>query len=122
MKTLALAFTFLTASAAAYAGDDVFLPVGMSLDEPRERQDVENDRQRPDDQASLTPMEFFYRHSELEAGVMYTDFSSDLQLKSHLGFYVRYVVEILPNISLHMTYRYNEFGNGPTTPTTEDVL
>jgi hypothetical protein len=121
MKTLALAFTFLTTSAAAYAGDEAFLPLAMSLDEPRERQDVENDRQRPDNDSSLTPMEFVYRYSELEAGVMYTDFSSDLQLKSHLGFYVRYGVEILPHISLHLTYRYNEFGNGPTTPTTEDV-
>src|SRR5678816_2253783 len=101
MKTLVLAFTFLTASAAAYAGDDVFLPLGMSLDEPRERQDVENDRQRPDDEASLTPMEFFYRHSELEAGAMYTDFSNDLQLKSHMGFYVRYGVEIAPRVSVN---------------------
>lgn len=122
MKTLALALAFLSASAAAYAGEEGLLPLRMSLDdEPRDRQDVENDRQRPDDTEPLTPMEFIYRWSELEAGVMYTDFSSDLRLKSHMGFYVRYGVEILPHISVHLTYRYNEFGNGPTTPTTEDV-
>jgi len=122
MKYLVLAISFLTVSAAAYAGDGLDLPLRMSLDEePRVRQDVETDRQRPDDTATLTPMEFFYRHSELEAGVMYTDFSNDLALKSHAGFYVRYGVEVLPHISLHMTYRFNEFGNGPTTPTTEDV-
>ncbi len=122
MKYLTLAISFLTASAAAYAGDGVCLPLRMSLDdEPRERQDVEMDRQRPDDGASLTPMEFFYKHSELEAGAMYTDFSSDLALKSHMGFYVRYGVEIMPHVSVHMTYRYNAFGNGPTTSTTEDV-
>jgi hypothetical protein len=122
MKYLVLAISFLTASAAAYAGDGVCLPLRMSLDdETRERQDVENDRQRPDDGASLTPMEFFYKHSELEAGVMYTVFSNDLSLKSHAGIYVRYGVEILPHVSLHMTYRYNQFGNGPTSSNPEDV-
>ncbi len=122
MNHLVLALSFLTASAAAYAGDEVCLPLRMSLDEePRERQDVEMDRQRPDTSDSLTPMEFFYKHSELEAGAMYTVFSNDLALKSHMGFYVRYGVEIMPHVSVHMTYRYNEFGNGPTTPTTEDV-
>jgi hypothetical protein len=122
MKFFALAVAFLTASAAAYADDDVCLPARMSLDdETRERQDVENDRQRPVDGAALTPMEFFYRHSELEAGVMYTMFSNDLSLKSHMGFYVRYGVEIMPHVDVHVTYRYNAFGNGPTTPTTEDV-
>lgn len=122
MKSLALVIAFFSASAAAWAADEVCLPLRMSLgDEPRERQDVEQDRQRPDDFSTLTPMEFFYKHSELEAGVMYTDFSNDLHLKSHLGFYVRYGVEIMPHVDLHVTYRYNEFGNGPTTPTTEDV-
>lgn len=121
MKTLALAISLLSASAAAYADGDA-LPLRMSLDEePRFRQDVENDRQRPDDRDQLTPMEFFYKHSELEGGVLYTDFGNDLKLKSHLGFYVRYGVEILPHVSVHLTYRYNAFGNGPTTPTTEDV-
>lgn len=122
MKSLALVLAFLSTSAAAWAADDVCLPVRMSLgDEPRERQDLEQDRQRPDDFSTLTPMEFFYKHSELEAGVMYTDFSSSLHLKSHLGLYVRYGVEIMPHVDVHVTYRFNEFGNGPTTPTTEDV-
>ncbi|HZE96968.1 MAG TPA: hypothetical protein VE981_08070 [Planctomycetota bacterium] len=122
MKPFVLALPLLLAAAAAARADELGLPLTMSLeDEPRERQDVENDRQRPDDTASLTPMEFFYRHSELEAGAMYTDFSSDLQLKSHMGFYVRYGVEIFPHISVHMTYRYNEFGNGPTSAPPEDI-
>lgn len=113
MKTLLLASAFLSAVATAYAGDEVCLPARMSLDdEPRERQDVEQDRQHPDDFATLTPMEFFYKHSELEAGVMFTDFSNDLHLKSHAGFYVRYGVEIMPHVDVHVTYRYNEFGNG----------
>ena len=122
MKSLALVVAFLSASAAAFADDEVVLPARMSLDdEARERQDVENDKQRPDDLSSLTPMEFFYRHSELEGGILYTVFSNDLSLKSHMGFYVRYGVELLPHIDVHVTYRYNAFGNGPTTPTTEDI-
>lgn len=121
MNTLALAISFLTTAAAAYAGDEVCLPLRMSLDEePPLRQDVENDRPRPDDRASLTPMEFFYKNSELEAGAMYTDFSNNLHLKSHLGFYVRYGVEVMPHVSVHLTYRYNEFGNGPNS-SPEDV-
>jgi len=125
MKHVVFALPLLLASAAAASADEVCLPVRMSLDdetrEPRERQDVEQDRQRPDDANPLTPMEFFYRHSELEAGAMYTDFASSLHLKSHLGYYVRYGVEVLPHVSVHMTYRYNEFGNGPNRSTTEDV-
>ena len=115
MKSPALVLAFLAASGAAYAdAGDGDLPSRMSLDEePRERQDVENDRQRPDDWESLTPMEFFYKHSQLEAGIMYTDFGNALSLKSHMGFYVRYGVEILPHVDVHVTYRYNAFGNGP---------
>lgn len=117
MNCLALAAAFLMSAAADGSG----LPTRLSLDdETRERQDVENDSQRPDSADRLTPMEFFYKHSELEAGAMYTDFGKDLDLKSHLGFYVRYGVEILPHISVHMTYRYNEFGNGPDSAA-EDI-
>jgi len=122
MKYLALAI-FLSSSAAAWAADgDAGLPLRMSLDdEIPAKQDLETDPQRPQDSESLTPMEFFYKHSELEAGVMYQTFDDNLGLKSHMAFYVRYGVEILSHISVHVTYRYNEFGNGPTTSTTEDV-
>jgi hypothetical protein len=113
MNTLLLALAFLGAS------DHTALPTRMSLDEPaRERQDLETERQRPDDSSQLTPMEFIYRHSELEAGAMYTNFDNSLGLRSHLGFYVRWGVEVFPNLSVHLTYRYNEFGNGPVS---EDV-
>ncbi len=126
MKQLVFALPLLLATAAAAAAaDEVCLPLRMSLDdevrEVREKQDLEQERQRPDSTEQLTPMEYFYRYSELEAGMMYTDFGNALHLKSHLGYYVRYGVEILPHVDVHITYRYNEFGNGPTTPTTEDV-
>src|SRR5579862_6163399 len=122
MRHFALACAFLSASAAAYAGDEVgLLPTHLSLDEePRKQQDLEQDRQRPDDLGTLTPMEFFYKHSELEAGVMYTSFSRDLHLKSHLGFYIRYGVEILPHIDVYVAYRLNQFGSGATTANPED--
>lgn len=113
MNTLLLALAFLGLP------DETGLPTRMSLDEPaRDRQDVELDRQRPDDSAKLTPMEFIYRHSELEAGAMYTDFDSSLGLRSHLGFYVRWGVEVFPNLSVHLTYRYNELGKGAVS---EDI-
>lgn len=114
MNTLLLALAFLGLP------DEAALPTRMSLDEPaRDRQDVETDRQRPDDSARLTPMEFIYRHSELEVGAIYSDFDNTLGLKSHLGYYVRWGVEVIPNLSVHLSYRYNEFGNGPSP--TEDV-
>ncbi len=123
MKCFVLALPFLALSAAAaWADDETPLPTRMSLDdERRDRQDVEMDRQRPDDTTRLTPMEFVYRHSELEAGALYTQFDHSLALKSHLGYYVRYGVEIAPHVSVHMTYRYNTFGNGPGDPIVDDV-
>jgi hypothetical protein len=113
MKYLVLALPFFVLPAAAWA-DDVCLPTRMSLDgETRVQQDLENERQRPDNSDSLTPMEFFYRHSELEAGGTYTDFASSLALRSNLGFYFRYGVEIFPQLSVQMTYRYAAFTNNP---------
>jgi hypothetical protein len=126
MKCLVLALPFLVLPAAAWA-DEVCLPSRMSLDderrtEHREPQDVEMDRQRPDDSTRLTPMEFVYRHSELEVGAMYTEFDNSLGIKSHLGYYVRYGVEIAPHLSINMTYRFSTFGNGPSSnPNLEDI-
>jgi len=115
MKSLVFALPLFLLPAAAAWADDLGLPTRMALDEdpPREQQDLELERQRPDDSASLTPMEFVFRHSQLELGAMYTDFDSSLGLKSHLGYYLRWGVEILPHLSLHATYRFNSFGTGP---------
>jgi hypothetical protein len=123
MNYVLMALPFLAWSSAAWADEGSGLPTRISLDdEPRERQDVEQDQQRPDAADRLTPMEFFYRHSQLEAGAMYTDFDSGLSLKSHMGFYVRYGVEIAPRVSVNITYRYNDFGNDPgSSPVEEDV-
>jgi hypothetical protein len=123
MKGLVAALAFLALPAAAWA-DESGLPTRLSLDEPKEDkgQDLEFERQRPDDSSSLTPMEFIYRHSELETGVLYTDFDNSLGLQSNLGFYVRWGVEIVPNLSVHLTYRYNEFTNGPgSVPNREEL-
>ena len=116
MKSLVFALPLFLLPAAAAWADDLGLPTRMTLDEdpPREpQQDLELERQRPDDTSSLTPMEFVFRHSQLEAGVMYTDFDNSLGLKSHLGFYVRWGVEVLPHLTVHATYRFNTFGTAP---------
>jgi len=122
MKGLIAALAFLALPAAAWA-DDLGLPTRLSIDEPRDKgQDLEFERQRPDDSSSLTPMEFIYRHSELEAGVLYTNFDNTLGLQSQLGFYVRWGVEVLPNLSVHLTYRYCEFTNGPASQPVREEL
>ena len=113
MKHFVLALPLFVLPAAAWA-DEVCLPTRMRLDEePRAQQDGEMERQRPDDSASLTPMEFFYRHSELEAGALYTDYGSSLALRSNIGFYARYGLEVAPHVSVQMTYRYSDFTNRP---------
>src|SRR5262245_37248863 len=125
MKYLVLALPFLAFPAALWAGDDEApLPRRMSLDdERRERQqDLETEKQRPEETARLSPMEFFFRHSHLEAGAMYTDFDDSLALKSHLGYYFRYGMEIAPRFSVHMTYRYNAFGNGPASAAVQEDI
>ena len=116
MKRLVFALPLFLLPAAAAWADDLGLPTRLTLDEdpPREpQQELELERQRPDDGASLTPMEFVFRHSQLELGVMYSDFDNDLGLKSHLGYYLRWGVEIFPHLSVHATYRYNAFGTAP---------
>src|SRR5438552_8236428 len=114
MSCLVLAISFFAAPAALWAGDEPCLPTRMSLDdEPHERQDLEQERQRPDDSTRLTPMEFVYRHSQLEAGAMYTDFDNSLALKSHLGYYLRYGVELAPHFAVNISQRDNAFGDGP---------
>ncbi len=122
MKHLVLALPFLACSAAAAWADEDVLPTRMSLDDEERRgsQDVENDRMRPGDSDSLTAMEFIYRYSQLESGVLYTDYDSTLKVKSDLGFYVRYGVEVGQDIAVNMTYRFATFGNH-TTGAAEDI-
>jgi hypothetical protein len=116
MKSLVFALPLLLLPAAAAWADDLGLPTRMALDEdpPREpQQDLELERQRPDDTSSLTPVEFVFRHSQLELGAMYTDFDNSLGLKSHLAYYLRWGVEVLPHLAFHVSYRFNTFGTAP---------
>jgi hypothetical protein len=124
MKYLVLALPFLALPAAAWA-DDPCLPTKMSLDDetrPRQEQETDLERPRPEDTPRLSPMEFIFRHNQLEAGALYTDFDSGLALKSHLGYYVRWGVELAPRISAHVTFRYNEFGNGPRSAAVQEDI
>lgn len=125
MKYFALALPFLALPGLAWA-DDACMPTRMSLNDERradrgEPQDVETDRQRPDDSAQLTPMEFVYRHSGIEFGSLWTDYDPKLGLRSHLAFYLAYGVEIAPQLSVQLAYRFATFGNGPGATTPEDV-
>jgi hypothetical protein len=117
MKSFALALPLLLLPVAAWADEDE-LPRAMSLDDERKpQQDQETDPLRQENYESgdnsLTVMEFIYRHNQLEAGAMYTAFDNSLGLKSHLGYYLRFGVEIYPAIALNVTYRYNAFGDSP---------
>lgn len=118
MRRFVLALPLLLLPAAAAWADENPLPRAMSLDDERKApQDLETEKLRQEDYNqepnSLTPMEFFYRHSQLEAGAMYTTFDESLDLKSHLGYYLRFGVEIYPHLALGVTYRYNAFGTSP---------
>src|SRR5262245_59710656 len=112
MKNLLVAFAFLALPVAAWADEDEPLPTRLTLDEPRdeapkqayEKQDPEAPRQQAPD--SMTIIEYTYRHSELELGVLYTQFGTDLKLDNELGYYLRWGVGLLNNVSVNLTYRY----------------
>jgi hypothetical protein len=110
MKIFALALPVFLVPLLAWADGDG-LPARMSLDE----------QQQPGDE-SLTPMEYFYRHSELEAGVLYTAFDNDLDIETDLGFVVRYGVAINPEFSFNVTYRHYDFSNSDLTGKIDENL
>jgi hypothetical protein len=122
MKVLVLALPFFALPWAALA-DDAPLPERMSLEGPcfQERQPLaQEERLRPE--AGERPvMAYVYEHSELEAGVIYTDWGAKLRLDSHVGGYVRWGVEIAPNINVNLAFRYAEGGNSEVAPD-ENVL
>lgn len=96
---------FLAAAAAASAQESI--PARMKLDEP---QDTEREAQRPTgDGESMPVMDYIYLHSQLEAGILYTDFNSQLNIESDLGLYIRYGVEISPEFSVNLTYRHYDY-------------
>src|SRR5687767_12387972 len=106
MKHVLVALPLFLAAAAAVSAQES-IPSRMKLDEP---QDTEREAQRPSaDEESLPVMDYIYLHSQLEAGILYTDFDSQLNIESDLGLYIRYGVEISPEFSVNLTYRHYDY-------------
>lgn len=111
MISLALALPFLAFPGAADA-DEPALPASLRLEEAPQGQ--EEERLRPE-AGPMPVMEYLYRYSELEAGMLYTDWGGDLRMDSRLGFYVRWGVGIVPNVTANITFRYYDFDNSEIT-------
>ncbi len=97
------------------------LPASLSMDEPRVQQRQEEERLRPEGN-SMPAMEYVTRYSELEVGTLYTDWGGDLQMDSHAGFYVRWGVGILPNLTANVTFRYYDLDNSELTGTHDEHM
>ena len=112
MKCLVLALPFFALPWAAFA-DDEALPLRLTLEGPcaQERPPLpQEERMRPE--AGERPvMSYVYEHSELEAGAFYTDWGAKLRLDSHVGGYLRWGVEIAPNLNVNLAFRYAEGGS-----------
>ena len=119
MKILALALPLVFAT-AAWADDEPALPTKMSFN-----QDTERESHRPQEVGPAGPagpvMDYIYFHSRLETGVLVTHFDNDLDVENAMGIYVRYSVEILPQIALNLTYRHYDFSNSDAPGTNSDM-
>ena len=120
MKYLVLALPFFALPCAAWAADDAPLPTSLSLDVPCVQQRPleaplqEEERMRLEGD-SLPVMDYVYRYSELEAGVLYTDWATKLRLDNHVGGYVRWGVAIHPNVNVNLAFRGFEYDNSKVT-------
>lgn len=111
---------WLALSGPAPGEGDEALPLAMTLDEPRARQ--EQDAQRPED-GRMGVMEHVYRYSELEAGMLWTFWDRDLDVENDVGAYVRYGVGLGGRTSVTLTYRHYDFTNSELPGgAEEDVL
>lgn len=104
MKRLFVLISFLALPAAVGAEEEL-LPAVLSAP----AQDPEHGT--PPSDTSPGIMEYIYRNSRLEAGVLYTVFDPDLDIETDLGFYARFDVTMPVDISVNLTFRYNDFGN-----------
>jgi hypothetical protein len=100
------------ALALCLASGDPALPVSVAQEEFR---------QRPDEGA-VPVMEYLYRHSGLEAGVLYTAWDSDLDVEDEPGVYVRWGVGFAGGLSLNLTYRHYDFGSSEILGPEEELL
>ncbi len=105
---------------ALVAADEV--PDRLRLEEPPVRQDFERERQQPHASESQPPMEWLYRNSRLEAGVLWTDFDDDLEIETDLAAYVRWDVSVNSVFSLNVCYRHYSFDSSEIPGDVEEHL
>jgi hypothetical protein len=110
MRHFAFALAFLSIPAAALAQDG--LPTRLRLyDPPQQDQEPAPPPAAAPDQAPVPVMEYVYRFSHLEGGVLFTHFDGDLDIEDDPGFYVRYGVGLDYDLSVHVEYRHYDFDN-----------
>lgn len=120
------ALLFLLTAAAQTDEED--LPRSLSLSEERRPAKVQEETvpQRPDEvpeRSRRGVVEYFYRNTELDFGMLYTNYDNDLQLENDLGFYLRSGVRFAHGLSMHVAYRHSDFSNSDNPgKVDEDVL
>jgi hypothetical protein len=85
------------------------LPTSLSL----AKQEIEDEPRRPNTEIreGESVMEYVYRNSRLEVGMMWTTFDTDLEIESDFAWFARYGVGISEILELHVTFRQYDFNN-----------
>ena len=85
------------------------LPTTLSL----AKQEVEDEPRRPatDIREGESVMDYVFRNSRLEAGMMWTTFDSDLEIESDFAWFARYAVGLSEILEVHVTFRQYDFFN-----------
>ena len=88
------------------------LPTSLTLAEPR-RQEIEDEPRRPNTEVrdGESVLDYVYRNSRLEAGMLWTTFDSDLGIESDFAWFARYGVAVAEALELHVTFRQYDFYN-----------
>jgi len=127
MRSLAFALPFLAATAAAWA-DDLGLPPALSIDTPRGpywaiQDTVQEDPEQDEEAGPSQPfLEYVTFHSELDGGLLYTNFGGGLDLETDTGAYLRWTVDLGGNATVHVAYRHYDFESSEATGGHEHVL
>jgi hypothetical protein len=88
------------------------LPTSLTLAEPA-RQEIEDEPRRPNTEIrdGESVLDYVYRNSRLEAGMLWTTFDSDLGIESDFAWFARYGVGISEILEVNVTFRQYDFYN-----------
>ncbi len=120
MKVFAAIASILAAPAAAWAGGDDPDPARFRLYGPAPA--LQENEPPPPQESPVPVMEYVYRYSRLDAGVLLTDWDSSLDLESDVGFYVRWGVGLRGDFSVTLAYRHYDFENSALPGLAEEDL